>query len=549
MASLFSRLSKKPKPKQIETTQASRWRSEFVDPARQIQQSDTFQYGAGMTTVASLMQSGKRVGRSRQQIYEKWAEMEGDPVVSSALKLQVTSALGGHETSGNTVFIEKSPTINNDSRKQALVEEIAADLAGMLNRLAYSIAYTATVFGDSYARIYVDKRGVIDLCVDEMVRPPLVQPFMRGSRTVGYALYLGERNFERMDVSQIARMRMPRSQWVPQYGVFEKSLKIKIADDDMGDIPIMPDMVGGSVLYNAEPAYDNMIAAIMGLVGQRWMDSIDEQILTLQMEGMTEEQQARMSEQVIAMIKGTKARTEKAVQEGRPILERIRHIIPVFSEKQLLQVSNAGYGASGRGGTVQVDDVLFHAKMLAGAIGTDLSMLGFSDQLSGGLGEGGFFRMSAQAAENARSIRSALSDFFHHIIDIHCLNRYGVVFDPADRPYLVNFYGSISALEAERAKVKADAMNAGMLLAQTIQLLKDMGCTKEIMEGFLSKTLLIEEDQANLYAKIVDVKPPGMEGGGEGGFGGDMNQPPMEPIAGGEVAPDSTGNPDDEPEE
>lgn len=77
------------------TTPAKRWKSDNLAGATEISQADTFLYGAGATTVASLLSSGKRQARSRQQIYEKWAEMEGDPIVSSALKLQVTSALGG----------------------------------------------------------------------------------------------------------------------------------------------------------------------------------------------------------------------------------------------------------------------------------------------------------------------------------------------------------------------------------------------------------------------------------------------------------------------
>ena len=41
--------------------------------------------------------------------------------------------------------------------------------------------------GDSYARVYgQDKVGVTDLLCDEMVLPPLVQPFEQGSKTVGY---------------------------------------------------------------------------------------------------------------------------------------------------------------------------------------------------------------------------------------------------------------------------------------------------------------------------------------------------------------------------
>lgn len=492
---------------------ARRWASSFLAPARQIDQADTFLYGAGSTTVASLLGAGKRMARSRQAIYEKWSLMEGDPVVSTALLLLVTSALGGHETSGDLVFIEPSPRAKKDKRLAAIADEIAADIGPLFNKVAFQMAYTATVFGDAYARIYTDARGVVDLYTDEMVRPPLVQPFERGSRTVGYALYLGERNFERLDVSQLARMKMPRTQWVPQYGVVEKSLRLAITENDVDQLPVMPAMAGGSLLYNAEEPYDNLSASLVGLVGQRWMDSIDEQMIGVNMEAMTLEQQGRFVESVKAMLTASKKYAEQAVQRGRPLLERIRHLIPVFNEKQLISIGPANGGQSGRAGNISVEDILLHARLLSGALGVDLSMLGFADQLSGGLGEGGFFRVSAQAAERARVIRVALADFFDSVIDIHTLRRYGMVFGPHERPWQINFYGSISALEAEKQRTRMDAMNAGLVLVQAIQGMKELGATRNVMEEFLAKTMLLDEEQARLFAQIVDKPQDGGEAG------------------------------------
>jgi hypothetical protein len=201
-------------------------------------------------------------------------------------------------------------------------------------------------------------------------------------------------------------------------------------------------------------------------------------------------------------------------------MERIRHIIPVFNEKQLTTVGPANGGQPGRSATISIDDVMLHARLLAGALGVDLSMLGFADQLSGGLGEGGFFRVSAQAAERARIIRVALSEFFTHVIDVHTMRRYGTVFNPNKRPWSINFFGSISALEAEKQRTRADAMNAGVLLAQSIQMMKEIGASKDIMVEYLTKTMMLDEEQAQLYATIVDQKPPeaddGMDGGGFG---------------------------------
>ena len=487
-----------------------RWASTHVAPAKEIGPEDTYLYGAGTTTVASLLGSGKRSARARQVIYEKWMRMESDPIISSALQLLVTAALGGHETSGDLVFIEKTAEAKLNKRMTSLTEEISSSLTPLFNRIAYQIAYTGAAYGDAYARIYCDERGVIDLDASEMLRPQLVQPFERGSRTVGFSVSVGARNFERMDVTQLARLKMARTHWVPQHGVVEKSLKVALTENDIDRLPIMPSMVGGSFLYNAEDAYDNLIAALLGLVGQRWMDSIDEQIMTLQMEGMTREQQENFSKTVVSMLQRSKKIAENAVSSGKPVLERIRHILPISREKQLINIGSSNQ--SGRASNISIDDVMLHAKLLAGALGTDLSMLGFADQLAGGLGEGGFFRVSAQVAERARIIRVALAEFFNHVVDIHTYRRYGIVFTPHERPWQINFFGSISALEAERQRTRTDSMNAGMLLVQAMQMLKEMGANKETVEEFLAKTMMLDEPQAKMYASIVEAKLPPDEG-------------------------------------
>ncbi len=460
-------------------------------------------YGAGTTTVASLLASGTRQARTRQAIYNKWSQMESDPIVSSAIKMLVTSALGGHETTGDIVFIEKRPAAEKDERLGKVVEDIREDLSAILNRAAYPMAYLGSVFGDAYARIYTDQRGVVDLYVDELVRPPLVQPFDRGSRTVGYAIYTGERNFQRLDTTQMARLKMPRSQWVPQHGVFEKSLKVALGTDDVNDLPLMPAMAGGSLIYPAEDPYDNLVSSLLGLVGQRWMDSIDEQMLTVNLNDMSKDMQQKFMSSIKDMLTRSKEIAEEAVKGGRPIMERVRHVIPVFGDKQLTRVE--GGGQSGRADNISIEDVMLHARLLAGSIGVDLSMIGFADQMSGGLGEGGFFRTSAQAAESARVIRVALAEAFNHIIDMHTLKRYGMVFPASERPWRINFYGSISALEAERQRTLSDSMNVGLGLAQAIGAMRDMGADRKILQAFLTDTMQLDEEQAKLYAELADA--------------------------------------------
>lgn len=495
------------------------WAKRNLSPAAEIDPSDTYMYGAGITTVSSLLGHGRRAARTRQVIYEKWMRMEGDPLISTAIQLLVTSALGGHETTGDIVFVEEKPSAKENKKLQKIVEEVRK-LAPIFNRIAFQMAFTGAIYGDAYARVYsTPKDGVIEVSTSELLRPQLVQPFERGDRTVGYAVTVGKNNFERLDALQMVRLKMPRTVWIPQYGVVEKSLKVVLPEDDYEKLPIMPSMVGGSLIYNAEEPYDNLCATLIGMVGQRWIDSIDESIVTVNMKEMNKEQQARYLSSVKKILERSKEYSEKAVKRGYPILEKIRHILPVNDDKQIINVMPANGGQPGRSGSVTVEDVMFHARLLSGALGVDLSMIGFADQMSGGLGEGGFFRMSAQAAERARVIRVALEECFNQIIDIHTYNKYGVVFTPSERPWDINFYGSISALEAEKQRTKADAMNAAGLIAQTIAALKEIGATKEITERFLQKEMMIDEEDAKLYAEIVEQKAEG-EMGMDGGFGG-----------------------------
>jgi len=485
-------------------TAAKQWVARFVAPGQTITPADTFKFGvSGITTVATLLGSGRRSARQRQMIYEKWAAMEADPIVSSALLLLVTSALGGSETSGDIVYIEARPDARNDRQKQKIVTEISADLSALFNQKAFQIAYTGCVFGDAYARIYADKNGVRDLYADELVRPPLVQPFERGSQTVGYGVSVGKNNMERLDITQMARLKMPRTQWVPQHGVVEKSLHLAIAENDIEALPVLPGMAGGSLLYNTEEPWENLCAALLGLVGQRWMDSINEQIITANMEAMSHEQQQQFAQSIVDMVKRSKQLAENAVKNGRPLLERIRSVVPIWGAKGNVQIIPANGGTSGRSATITIDDVMVHARLLSGALGVDLSMIGFADQMSGGLGEGGFFRTSAQAAERARVIRIALEAFFNHVIDIHTLHRYGRVFAAHERPWEIQFYGSISALEAEQQRTRLEASSTAANILQAIMQMKELGMTKEMMKLFLTKTLQMDEDQAHIYSQLA----------------------------------------------
>ena len=126
------------------------------------------------------------------------------------------------------------------------------------------------------------------------------------------------------------------------------------------------------------------------------------------------------------------------------------------------------------------------------------------------MGEGGFFRTSAQVAERARVIRASATDFVEQIIQAHIVAKYGAFFDNADKFWDVNFFGSIAALEAEKRDSMNIAMSAGATMIQTLQQAKDMGMSKDAMKLFLTRQMMVDEDLAEVYVNFE--APPQDEG-------------------------------------
>ena len=93
-------------------------------------------------------------------------------------------------------------------------------------------------------------------------------------------------------------------------------------------------------------------------------------------------------------------------------------------------------------------------KHLGGALGVDPSLLGFGDMLSGGLGDGGFFRVSVLAAVKANLIRAAIRDGLNQICQIHCAYRYGKVYVPRTEPWSIRFNSVSSAIKREEAETQ-----------------------------------------------------------------------------------------------
>jgi len=485
---------------------------EMEEPALQTSVST---FDADYVGVEMLLGNTDRPARSRIAIYMKWHHMVQEGLMNTILRLHVQMALGGHETTGETVFIEAKPGANAAEKK--MVDELQM-LAKFFNGCAHQVCFNAAGYGDAFARLYVRKgEGLFALNYD--IFPPMVQPYEVLGQTVTYVVTLGTKVTSRVSHMDMARMKMPRMGYLPQMRAVENAQRINMEANDPSDMVPLPALIGGSFLEAAESDFDNLEAALRGLVGQRIAGSIDETMIGANMSDMTVDQQQSFMASLEKMLKTMKTRAEEAVKTGRYSTSRHFHVMPTFNEKQLTQISSFN-GTSNSGVGTNIEDVMFHARKLAGTAGIDLSMVGFADQLTGGLGEGGFNRTSSQAAERSRIIRTAFTQFCNDVIDRHMIAKYKRTWTDDERPYVINFYGSIAALEAEKQASRERAINSSALLVQMLAGMRDLGMPSEANEQILVKSEL-DNDFAKILADgLKNAKPPvqpGMEGFGPPG--------------------------------
>lgn len=478
-------------------------------------------FDADYVGIEMLLSSGERPARSRSAIYQKWHYMIQDGLISTILRLHVQMALGGHETTGETIFIEAKPDASEADKK--IVKKLQF-IAKMLNKHAHGMCFNACAFGDAYARLYTKKGKGLFAFDSETMFSPLVQPYVELGQTVGYVVSLGPKLQTRFNHLDMVRMRMPRMVFLPQMRAIENAQKVNLEASDPGDLLPMADLVGGSFLEAAESDYDNLLSSLRGMIGQRITGSIDETMLGANLSDMTAAQQKLFMDSLEKMLRSMKTRADEAVRTGQYATSRNFHIMPTFNEKQLTAITSFN-GSSNSGAGANIEDVMFCARKLAGTLGIDLSMVGFADQMAGGLGEGGFNRTSSQAAERSRIIRTAFTETVNDTIDRHMLAESGKCWADADRPYVVNFFGSIAALEAEKQASRERAVSGGFVLLQALDLMRTMGLPTKMVETFLATQMEVDTDKANIFAVgLKEAKPPAPEMGG--GFGGGDDDEP-----------------------
>lgn len=484
--------------------------------------------------------------RDRRTILSTWALMQHDPTIAAALNLHVTASLGGHESRGDVVFMTPSSALRsggkNAERLRKLVEKEAKFLAPILNDIAFPLARFGFAYGDSYARVYGHKgHGLTQVMCNEYTEAPLIQSYEQGGRTVGFHVLekdsTEQRRITKLTPLQMVRMKMPRYAPVPQFKLGQFLHQTMLRENDINKLPIVPAEVGGSILYDAEEPWANVQLILQALNSQQIADSVEQGFLTIDVSGMPPEQRAKYRKGLTKMLQKHKNNVREALQGGDAIWSKAWHVLPVWGDKQVL---NAVGDLSQRSAPLNTEALMVNVRRMSGALGMDMALLGWAEQLAGGMGDGAMFHTSAQIGQKSIHIRTSLTKALNHIVNLHFGHKYGYMFSEHEIPWKFEFYSDISASATEALNNKQTRSNTLAMFTGALAGLKDLGLDRESNFILLSKIGGCDDEETEILSNALESatkreqQEQGNDFGAPGGEPGDDPNDFNDPGADGE---------------
>ena len=419
-----------------------------------------------------------------------------DPINEAAVTMHVHHALSSKTQTGEVIFIEPKDGVENDK----IVTDLQQTFSGLLNNNLVKWGFLTSLYGYYAPRVFGKKgEGVVRIMDDFYTNPRFIREYIRGGELAGFSHYY-QQNKSRSGKTRLIEpwKFVPFSIQQHTLSKMAEPLRMKpfdIEDDDFeNDEPIETTSYGSSLMSTA---YDP------------WMD-FNDSLLSLSLS----RKNASKRDRFVGVETG-KAHPVKAAQYYNMIAEQLQrkasesaqrslrdgyvsavdnHIFPIWSNgngRVNIQTEESPVDVSG------VEDVNMHLNRLCAAHGLDKSLLGWGDSMSGGLGEGGFFRHAITAAIRGNQIRSGVTPALEALFDIHVAFKWGKVFAHHDKPWQLKYNSLNTAIQNEESEAREREAMYATSVATLMQIL-DPEMTKFGFEGssdlLLSQHLGIDPD-------------------------------------------------------
>ncbi|HGW9311494.1 TPA: phage portal protein [Escherichia coli] len=459
----------------------------------------------GMTSEADSISLSAELPGERLQKYNILETMAKSPTISTALNIHIAHALAPSKKTGQAFIL--SPKDGSDAEAVSRCEELTADLGAMINDGLPSWAMIMAIFGVSYVRPYAEQgRGITGIESSYYTLPHFVQEFYRGSLLVGFSgdYILDTHSLRRVITEPWNLVSMKNPYWTPQHKVIPVSYGTKEYSllSDQADKPLMETQnYGTSFLeYSYEP-YLNLCASLAALKSTRNNAAKIDRLIALTTNTLDPVNAANYTRGVSQALKRHSDLVAQRSINANAIPTVLNHLIPVMGDgKNGITIDTQSIPADISG----IEDVMFHLRQLAASLGIDATMLGWADQMSGGLGEGGWQQTAIQAALRANWIRQAAQRTIYRLLDIHLAYKYGKVYTETNRPYDVQFNSMNTAIQEEENRELDARANFVAVISQIMDQIQNnpkLAGSDAFMRYLFTEQLHIDDDTLNTMIK------------------------------------------------
>ncbi|EHR2969068.1 phage portal protein [Escherichia coli] len=459
----------------------------------------------GMTSAADSISLSAELPGERLQKYNILETMAKSPTISTALNIHIAHALAPSKKTGQAFIL--SPKDGSNAEAVSRCEELTADLGAMINDGLPSWAMIMAIFGVSYVRPYAEQgRGITGIESSYYTLPHFVQEFYRGSQLVGFSgdYILDTHSLRRVITEPWNLVSMKNPYWTPQHKVIPVSYGTKGYSllSDQADKPLMETQnYGTSFLeYSYEP-YLNLCASLAALKSTRNNAAKIDRLIALTTNTLDPVNAANYTRGVSQALKRHSDLVAQRSINANAIPTVLNHLIPVMGDgKNGITIDTQSIPADISG----IEDVMFHLRQLAASLGIDATMLGWADQMSGGLGEGGWQQTAIQAALRANWIRQAAQRTIYRLLDIHLAYKYGKVYTETNRPYDVQFNSMNTAIQEEENRELDARANFVAVISQIMDQIQNnpkLAGSDAFMRYLFTEQLHIDDDTLNTMIK------------------------------------------------
>lgn len=370
----------------------------------------------------------------RQLAYDLLSYMSHDSTIDSAIKMHLSHALSAKTDTGEIIFIESVSDADDP-----IVEDLRNTFKDLVNNNIQRWAYQAALYGVSYIRPYVKQgEGVVHVRHDYYTHPSHVKEFERAGQLIGYTCE-HQRSVEKRGNIKLMEPWKFIGFKIPQYAVADKTEPMRLngelfdIDDDefMSESPVETQDYGSSLVLRAYSPWIDLQEALIAINAARRNSSKKERFVGVNIGKDNPKKAAQYFNAIADQFKRTtQDRAAQALRKGYisttdtkmyPIASTGSGRLEIHTEDSTVDIT-------------AIADIEYHTSRLCAALGVDKSLMGYTQDMSGGLGEGGFFRVSILAAIKANLIRTAMLEGLDKLFKVHVAAKHGKVYPDGKSP-------------------------------------------------------------------------------------------------------------------